>query len=109
MVLVVGLSFGGPLGVLEYAALLLLGALAVAGLALTARCLLGVNVGLVRTIVAGAAGYVIALLAGNAVAPPRTHKLLFLPVLIGIASSYRPPTARVRPSAAQAPTRRARY
>jgi len=83
-----GISFAAPLGVLEYAALLLLGALALVALAVTARRLLGVSVGAVRTIVAGGVGYVIAALVGQAITPPRAHQstpLLFLPVLIGVA------------------------
>jgi len=76
------------LGVPEYAGGLLLGALALAALAVTARRLLGVRVGLVRTVVAGAVGYVVAALVSAAIATPGAHKstpLLFLPVLIGVA------------------------
>lgn len=88
VVLVAGSSIGGPLGVLAYAGLLLLGAVVVAALAVTARRLLGVSVGVVRTMVAGGVGYVVAALVASAVAAPGAHKgtpLLFLPVLIGVA------------------------
>lgn len=88
VVLVAGSSVGGPLGVLAYAGLLLLGALLVAALAVTARRLLGVSVGVMRTMVAGGVGYVVAALVASAVAAPGAHKgtpLLFLPVLIGVA------------------------
>lgn len=87
-----GLSLFGvgavALGVPGYAGGLLLGALALAALSVTARRLLGVRVGLVRMVVAGAVGYVVAALISAAIATPGAHKgtpLLFLPVLIGVA------------------------
>ncbi len=77
--------------VIEGMAGLSLGVLVVVTLAVTARRLLGVRVGLLRTMVAGGGGYVIASLVAQGImhrAPGKSvlvPNLEFLPVLIGIS------------------------
>jgi len=91
MVFVVGITVGDPLRVVALAGGLLLGVLFVAGLAVSARRLLGLNVGVVRTMVAGGAGYTVAAFVSQAIKPLGPHRttlappLELLPVLIGIA------------------------
>lgn len=80
----------GVLGIVVLIAGLASGVLIVAVLGLTARRLLGVRVGVVRTVAASGVGYVVAGLVSSAISAVKAGKsvgasqLVFIPVLIGI-------------------------
>lgn len=80
----------GVLGIVVLIAGLASGVLIVAVLGLTARRLLGVRVGVVRTVAASGVGYVVAGLVSSTISAVKVGKsvgasqLVFIPVLIGI-------------------------
>lgn len=81
----------GAVGIFVLVAGLAVGALVVAAMAVTARRLLGVRVGALRTTAAGGVGYVVALLVATTIIKPvgpgksvLAPELAFIAVLLGV-------------------------